>query len=889
MHTRMKRLWNRRPALSGHLLFVGLMLTIALAVTWTRPAQQLERSGLGLAMHWLPDIPLGDRVMVLAIDERALQAYGPWPWPRDRLGRAIRQLDEAGVAAIGLTLPMASSQTPPALADILEEIRVGKDKIDRKLKALDRELRSKKSSVRKRARKQRDRLRAGRDKLETASYWLGRLDSDRKLARVLKKSRNTVIPAFFERSLSPQPLPETLERFALEPARPDRQPWYLSPWVAPLANAPGPYAHLRLIPPYAPLLESASAVGALPASQRDDLRVGQALALEVGDRVYPSLPLLLHALGSGHALQDIHPVPGLGIRIGDRLIATDRHYIHYPLPMHLRKGKPPIPVRSLADLLGKRIPADELKDKVILIGHTTGLTGLQGTILADVPPVLLQAWNTATLFERAEITVPGWFHLLQRGLLLAIALYFLFLPARLQGRPVGMIISLILALLLLNTAIAVLLASHLWLPAVLPALFLITGQLLLAGRYHIVVAIEESRQEAAEAHRALGINYHNQGLYDQALIEFKRCPPDIYILDPLYQLGLEYERKRQFVKALGVYEYMREIDPEYRDINDRITRLNTGTESAVATMIANEQNPEQTLVLDQTGIEKPRLGRYIIEAQLGKGAMGTVYLGRDEKIGRQVAIKTLPFNQEFEGHDLEEVKWRFFREAEASGRLDHSNIVHIYDVGEEHDLAYIAMDYVPGYSMDHYAREGALLDPLEITRLMQQIARALGYAHRKQVVHRDIKPANIIYDRESGTLKITDFGIASLVDDSKTRTGTLLGTPSYMSPEQVAGEKVDGRSDIYSLGVTLYQLLTGELPFVGDSLANLMYLITNAEARDIRELRKGLGKCLSDVVKKAMAKQPEERFQSGDEMADALRRCELELQRRKKRAAAEGG
>ena len=880
----MKRLWNRRPALGGHLLFVGLLFALALGATWTRPAQQLERGGLALAMHWLPDIPLGERVLVLAIDERALEAYGPWPWPRDRLGRAIRKLDDAGVAAIGLVLPMDQSQTPPALADILDEIRDGRQKIERRLAALKADLRSKKKTVRKRAQKKRDRLLAGRDKLDTASYWLGRLDSDRKLARVLKQSRHTVIPAFYERSLSPQPLPETLTRFALEPVQPQQQPWYLSPWLAPLATAPGPYQHLRLTPPYAPLLKAAGAVGALPASQRDDLRVGNALALEFGDRVYPSLPLLLRALGSGHAPGDIEPLPGMGIRIGKVLIPTDRHYIHYPLPMHLREGNAPIPVLSLADLLGGRIPAERLKDRVVLIGHTTGLTGLQGTILADVPPVLLQAWNTATLFEQAGIAVPGWFHLLQRGLLLAIALYFLFLPARLQGRPVGLVISLILALLLLNSAIAVLLAGHLWLPAVLPALFLVLGQLLLAGRYHIVVAIEESRQEAAEAHRTLGINYHNQGLYDQAFIEFKRCPADLYVLDPLYQLGLEYERKRQFVKAIGVYEYMREIDPDYRDIQARIARLNTGTESAVATMIAQEQKPEETLVLDQTGIEKPRLGRYIIEAQLGKGAMGTVYLGRDEKIGRQVAIKTLPFNQEFEGHDLEEVKWRFFREAEASGRLDHNNIVHIYDVGEEHDLAYIAMDFVPGYSMDHYAREGALLDPLEITRIMQQIARALAYAHRKQVVHRDIKPANIIYDRDSGTLKITDFGIASLVDDSKTRTGTLLGTPSYMSPEQVAGEKVDGRSDLYSLGVTLYQLLTGELPFVGDSLANLMYLITNAEPKDIRELRKGLTKCLSEVVQKAMAKKPEDRFQSGDEMAEALRRCELELQRRRKRA-----
>jgi serine/threonine-protein kinase len=154
------------------------------------------------------------------------------------------------------------------------------------------------------------------------------------------------------------------------------------------------------------------------------------------------------------------------------------------------------------------------------------------------------------------------------------------------------------------------------------------------------------------------------------------------------------------------------------------------------------------------------------------------------------------------------------------------------------------------------------------------------------VVHRDVKPANVIYDHDSGALKITDFGIASLIDDNKTRTGTLLGTPSYMSPEQATGEKVDGRTDIYSLGVSLYQLLTGQLPFVADSLGNLMYQITNTRQQDIITIRRELTACLSWVVNKAMEKDPNERFQTGDEMADALRRCELELNKKQKRKRA---
>ena len=352
-------------------------------------------------------------------------------------------------------------------------------------------------------------------------------------------------------------------------------------------------------------------------------------------------------------------------------------------------------------------------------------------------------------------------------------------------------------------------------------------------------------------------------------------------MDPLYQLGQDFERKRLFTRALAVYEYIAGIDDEYRDVTDRIQNLggNSAPVTPLATMIMSP-GQKDTLMLDQEGIEKPMLGRYIIESQLGKGAMGTVYLGRDSKIGRKVAIKTLPFNQEFEGHDLEEVKWRFYREAEASGRLDHNNIITIYDVGEEHDLAYIAMDYAQGISLDKYCTKDKKLPIIIVARIGQKIANALAYAHRKSVVHRDVKPANIIYDGESGSLKITDFGIASLIDDNKTRTGTLLGTPSYMSPEQVAGEKVDGRADIYALGVSLYQLLTGQLPFVGDTLANLMYQITNTKQKDITELRPELGRCLNDVINKAMDKDPEARFQTGDELAQALRRCELELNKK---------
>jgi serine/threonine-protein kinase len=231
----------------------------------------------------------------------------------------------------------------------------------------------------------------------------------------------------------------------------------------------------------------------------------------------------------------------------------------------------------------------------------------------------------------------------------------------------------------------------------------------------------------------------------------------------------------------------------------------------------------------------------------------------------------MALSQEFEGDDLVDARERFFREAETAGRLQHQNIVTIFDAGEEHDLAYIAMEFLKGRDLVDQCRDGHLLPVPRVLSIVARVAEALAYAHRQNVVHRDIKPANIMYEGASDTVKVTDFGIARITDSSKTKTGLVLGTPSYMSPEQIAGKKVDGRSDLYSLGVTLYQMLTGVLPFRGDSMAELMYKIANQDAPDLREIRKDLPERLAQVVARALTKKPDLRYQDGEEFARDLR------------------
>src|SRR5208282_4297544 len=268
-----------------------------------------------------------------------------------------------------------------------------------------------------------------------------------------------------------------------------------------------------------------------------------------------------------------------------------------------------------------------------------------------------------------------------------------------------------------------------------------------------------------------------------------------------------------------------------------------------------------------------RLGRYQLEREIGRGAMGVVHLGRDTAINRLVAIKAIPLNSELSESEIAEARTRFFREAETAGRLNHPNIVTIYDVGEERGLAYIAMEYLKGRHLSEYAKSNALMEPRKVLEVIGRTAEALGFAHKQQVVHRDIKPANIMYDPNTDALKITDFGIARLTGAGSTRTGIVLGTPSFMSPEQLEGRTVTGNSDLFSLGVSLFQLLTGQLPFTADSMTGLMQRIAEAPHPPLRAFRPDLPLCVESLIDRALAKNPEARFESGAQMAAAVQDC----------------
>lgn len=261
-------------------------------------------------------------------------------------------------------------------------------------------------------------------------------------------------------------------------------------------------------------------------------------------------------------------------------------------------------------------------------------------------------------------------------------------------------------------------------------------------------------------------------------------------------------------------------------------------------------------------------GRYRVVKELGKGAMGIVYKAFDPQIDREVALKILRKDRLTD----DEFAQRFFKEAKAIGRLSHPNIVTVYDVGQDHGTIYIAMEFLEGRPLDEAIKE----DKLKITDIGSigaQIAEALNYAHQKGVVHRDIKPSNIILNSD-GRIKITDFGIAQIEDlltIHQTQAGAILGTPVYMSPEQVNAQPVDGRSDLYALGVILYELLTGLKPFTGKNFTAIFAAIINSKPAVPVEIVSGISKAQSDLIMKSINKEPDRRFQTGREMAEALK------------------
>lgn len=827
----MKSLANRR-------LLVILFTALVIAGTYTSAMQSIEEFVYNSFARLLPNIESEPRSAVIAIDDKALEKYGPWPWPRQRLSKIIKKLEAYQSGSIGLIVPLDQPQSlslPETYQSVLE-----------------------KSST-----EVREKVLSLIDKLDPDTIFTDTLvKSDKVLLAVPYWSEQAGLIGAISNDLS----------MSLQPLTTIEASTFQDKLIDTLVATPSIKRHIGAAPVSSFAL-SASGVGLARMGREDETVISESLAVFLDGKYVPSFALLLAGKTTGVSEDNITVLKRRGIGFGSTMYHTDAGLAYYPRPVFNKEGEPPrIPVISVVDILEGNVNKELLINKATVLGFTakTYAANFAGPANMELSAAGWSAHVVDSLLAGTSIHTPYWALGLQRGLILLFAIYLVFLPSILRGR-MGQLLSLLFVFLLLNTSLLALLVKSMWLPLAIPAIFVLLGHILITIYHQIAEIISSQRSEVAIAYIDLAENLHAQGKLDLAFQNLKKCPPDYSILELLYTIALDYERKRLFSKSINVYDYIAKIDPNYRDIKERRDRHQAVPDATING--STTSNLTATLVVDDSKVERPVLGRYRVERELGRGAMGMVYLGEDPKIGRTVAIKTLSLAEDFESAELEEVRKRFFVEAEAAGRLNHPNIVTIFDAGEEHDLAYIAMDYIEGTGLDSFTSKDSLLSIDEVFDIGIKVAEALDYAHKKNVVHRDIKPGNIMYNPDTDLLKVTDFGIACLIDSNKTRTGTILGSPSYMSPEQLAGKKVDGRADIFSLGVMLYQLFTGVLPFNADTMAALAYKITNDKQKGIRRVRPELPACLSRIINKALEKNPKQRFTSANALAEALRRC----------------
>ena len=825
--------------------FLGLAVAIVLFLfAGSDLVQSLERKAYDMGVRATDRTP-SDRIAVIAIDDASIQNIGRWPWPRDVHAR--------------LTDALAAGK-PKVIANL---VIFSEPEADRGLAYVTRLAAEYQKAV-----PDPNSLEQG-SPLATIGQLLaeaeGTLNTDRRLAASYQKAANVVLPMLFEivdpRGKPDRPLPDYVVRNALGAIEGDRS-------RLPLATSE------RVLAPIPAIGAPTAGIGHLNLLKDVDGAIRfEALVLAHFDRFYPSLATLVAAKSLNLGVDDIKVDLGRGVSLTNLRIRSDPQLLMHTYFYKDRDGRPAFPSDSFFDVYSGKIPAEKFRDKIVLIGPTAAALGESPPtpVAAATPGVITLANAVSSILQEHFFVVPAWGVWAEYAVYLAIALYLIVALPRLKAGMAAVVTAFLLAALI-GAHFALMTTKGIWLQMMLPAVLLVLGHVALTTKRFLVTERGKERSEAdsATSNRMLGLAYQGQGQLDLALDYFRKCPVDDAVLDNLYNLALDFERKRQFNKAESVFKYMAGHNPKFRDLGERLSRAKQLSE----TVIFGSSGPKgHTQILTGGQVEKPMLGRYQVEKELGKGAMGVVYLGKDPKIGRVVAIKTMALAQEFEAEELTDVKARFFREAETAGRLNHPNIVTIFDAGEEHDLAYIAMEFLKGRDLVPFTRPDALLPVDRVVSIAARVADALGYAHRQNVVHRDVKPANVMYEPESDTVKVTDFGIARITDSSKTKTGMVLGTPSYMSPEQLAGRKIDGRSDLFSLAVSLYQMLCGRLPFDGESMAQLMFKIANEPAPDILGINPKLPPALVAFLDRAMAKDADARFQTGEEFAQALRAC----------------
>jgi len=809
---------------------IGFILTLLVVFSFYfswRPMEVMECRIYDLESK-LRETSTTSPIAIVAIDDESITRMGRWPWPRGFIANMIDTLNDYGAKVIG--------------ADILyseKDFNQGLQEVEKLRQKMETEY----------------DLLGNKDLREIYLSLLNAekvLDNDSILATSITESKKVILPLYFV--LGTPFLGEA-----------SKMPGYLQNNSVVLSPQGYSFTAQEIVPPISEFASQAMALGHINAiADVDGTLRSEPLLVRYQNRFFPTFALQL-------TLQYLNLDIG-GLSVGDNT---------------LRVGKLEIPVNeygqmlisyrenystySFIDVANGKVPPGVFKNKIVIIGHSASGLGTRYVtpINVNVATGVIIANVIDNILTNNHIMRPEWTFLLELGIILMFGIFLSLVIPRLKAGT-SAVVSLFLLLAWTGSAVYLLVEHGYWVKILYPSLLLLVGYAIIVSKRYLLTEKTKEHIEAdsVETNRMLGLSFQGQGMLDMAFDKFRKCPvEDEAIRELLYNLGLDFERKRMFNKAVAVYEHIMQTGT-FKDIEERVKKLTVAGETMI---FGTGGVRKDDTVLVENAETKPTLGRYEIIRELGRGAMGTVYLGSDPKINRDVAIKTLRY-EDVEESRIGEVKQRFFREAEAAGKLAHPNIVTIYDVGEDYDIAYMAMELLDGTDLEQYCDGTNLLPPSKVLKVISSVAQALDYAHENGVVHRDIKPANIMI-LNNGDVKVTDFGIARVMESSKTQTGVILGTPSYMSPEQIDGQKVDGRSDLFSLGIVLYELLTGKKPFMGDSIATLMYSITMSSPPSLREVAPNMPAKCATVIEKILAKDRDMRYQSGVVMVKELAEC----------------
>ncbi|MBP6250932.1 MAG: CHASE2 domain-containing protein [Leptothrix sp. (in: Bacteria)] len=806
--------------------------------------------------------PGSSDVLVVAIDAQSLASQGAWPWPRELHARLIDRLHAAGAKVVVHTEAFVGAESPRALAELHRIARTV---------ASDPDL-------------------ARHPQLPMVlSESQELLDGDARLAQSLSAHGHSLLltgtmqaPAVAVESLLAQaPTAAGARGVSSRVGAARTLDW--PPAV--LATAARALGHLEFVPDTDGLLRRHAVWAGSPDSPVLSLAL-QSASLQLGVD-----PAQLRQQGRA----------ALPLKVGERAVPVDALGQLWPLYARPRAGQPAFASLSAEAVLAGRFKPAAVGGKLVWVGRTD--TAVAAPLLhwdtpglRELAPVELAAQVSSAVLTGQLVSTPAWAQGLPWLLLLPVAAYLLLGAPRLAPAAAAAV-GLLLALSLLLVSELMLSSTRVWMPLGLPAAAVATGTvgLLLSRRWpegglrvlsglalggpapFAGAALSAPVQAGKPATTALAAAPGSAPVAAPVAAPV----PDLVSGDgPGGAAGpSEFDDRAGWSVAATLVPSPEATSdaasPEQALVHlaDAFRGMAVAPLEATLPLQVSALPPKAAAAeAGQGGGERlPRLGRYLLRSEIGRGTMGRVYLGVEIGQDTELAIKTLALAREFEGFALRDARARFQREAVAASRLQHPDIVRVLDVGEHNGLAYLVMERVMGEDLTHHVHRRHRLSMRSVVALGARVAAALAHAHGQGVIHRDIKPANIMLDLAGGKVKVTDFGIAHISDAARTRTGLVLGSPSYMSPEQLQGRAVDGRSDLYSLGVVLFQLLTGELPLKGATLADLIDAVTRQPAPDVRSLASEVPESLATLLSILLQKRPELRYPDGRQLAADLR------------------